>query len=137
MLQAGAGELAHAGGALAHAAREYESVETAEARDHGRDAGSQPVDVDAERELRLGVVAREQLAHVSGPGEPEKTGLMLERVGHLVHVETSCCWSHSRSPGSTEPERVAITSPSSGVKPIVVSTERPSRTAHSDAPAPR
>ena len=30
-----------------------------------------------------------------------------------------------------------MTSPSSGVKPIVVSTDRPSRTAASDAPAPR
>ena len=30
-------------------------------------------------------------------------------------------------PGSTEPERVAITSPSSGVKPIVVSTEQPAQ----------
>ena len=40
-------------------------------------------------------------------------------------------------PGSTLPERVAITSPSSGVKPIVVSTDAPSRIAHSEAPAPR
>ncbi len=45
--------------------------------------------------------------------------------------------SHSSIPGSTLPERVAITSPSSGVKPIVVSSERPSLIAHSDAPAPR
>src|SRR5258708_595238 len=30
-----------------------------------------------------------------------------------------------------------MTRPSSGVKPIVVSTERPPRTAASDAPAPR
>ena len=30
-----------------------------------------------------------------------------------------------------------MTSPASGVKPIVVSTERPSSTAASDAPAPR
>ena len=37
-------------------------------------------------------------------------------------VEPSCSISHSSSPGSTLPERVAITSPSSGVKPIVVST---------------
>ena len=48
-----------------------------------------------------------------------------------------CSSSHSSSPGSTLPERVAMTSPSSGVKPIVVSTERPSRTAASEAPAPR
>lgn len=35
------------------------------------------------------------------------------------------------------PGRVAMTSPSRGVKPVVVSIERPSRTAASDAPAPR
>ena len=45
--------------------------------------------------------------------------------------------SHSRSPGSVLPARVAITSPSSGVKPIVVSTLRPRSTAASEAPAPR
>ncbi len=35
------------------------------------------------------------------------------------------------------PARVAITSPSSGVKPIVVSTLRPCAIAASEAPAPR
>ena len=35
------------------------------------------------------------------------------------------------------PDRVAITRPSSGVKPIVVSTDRPPAMAASDAPAPR
>ncbi len=35
------------------------------------------------------------------------------------------------------PDRVAIIRPSSGVKPMVVSTDRPPETAHSDAPAPR
>ena len=45
--------------------------------------------------------------------------------------------SQSISPGSTEPDRVAITNPSSGVKPIVVSTDFPSATAARDAPAPR
>jgi acetate kinase len=35
----------------------------------------------------------------------------------------------------TEPDRVAITNPSSGVKPIVVSTDLPSATAASDARA--
>ena len=42
-----------------------------------------------------------------------------------------------QEPGSTEPERVAIGTPSSGVKPIVVSTERPSRTAVTEQPPPR
>ena len=45
--------------------------------------------------------------------------------------------SHVIRPGSTDPLRVAMTSPSSGVKPMVVSTLRPSSTAASDAPAPR
>ena len=41
------------------------------------------------------------------------------------------------APGRPSPERVAITRPSSGVKPIVVSTETPAATAASEAPAPR
>ena len=45
--------------------------------------------------------------------------------------------SQSTRPGSTEPERVAMTRPSSGVKPMVVSTERPPWTAAREAPAPR
>ncbi len=49
----------------------------------------------------------------------------------------SCSSSHSSTPGSTLPERVAITRPSSGVKPIVVSIEQPPTIAHSEAPAPR
>ena len=40
-------------------------------------------------------------------------------------------------PGSTLPLRVAMTRPSSGVKPMVVSTLRPPCTAASEAPAPR
>ncbi len=49
----------------------------------------------------------------------------------------TCSSNHSRRPGSTDPDRVAITSPSMGVKPMVVSTEIPSRTAANEAPAPR
>ena len=45
--------------------------------------------------------------------------------------------ARARRPGSTVPERVAMTRPSSGVKPMVVSTLRPSSTAASEAPAPR
>ena len=39
--------------------------------------------------------------------------------------------------GSMEPQRVPMIRPSSGVKPIVVSTTRPSRTAHSEEPLPK
>ena len=40
-------------------------------------------------------------------------------------------------PGSIEPQRVPIIRPSSGVKPMVVSTHFPSRTAAMEAPLPR
>ena len=39
---------------------------------------------------------------------------------------SACSAIHSTAPGSSAPERVAITRPSSGVKPIVVITLRPS-----------
>jgi hypothetical protein len=45
--------------------------------------------------------------------------------------------SQRTSPGSTVPDLVAMTSPSSGVKPMVVSTHLPLLTAASDDPAPR
>ena len=47
-----------------------------------------------------------------------------------------CSCSQSNAPGSTVPLRVAITAPSSGVKPMLVSTLRPSRTAHAETPDP-
>ena len=40
-------------------------------------------------------------------------------------------------PGSMSPERVPITSPCSGVRPIDVSTARPPSTAEMEAPLPR
>ena len=59
---------------------------------------------------------------------------MLEGLGQLRRRHPSRSSSHNSIPGSTLPERVAITSPSSGVNPIVVSSERPSLIAHSEAP---
>jgi hypothetical protein len=50
---------------------------------------------------------------------------------------SACSSSQSSRPGSTDPERVAIARPSSGVKPIVVSTDLPPATAATEAPAPR
>ena len=60
----------------------------------------------------------------------------VERRAHVVDLVLEPS-PPDRLVGSTFPDLVAITSPSRGVKPIVVSTERPSRTAASDAPAPR
>ncbi len=62
--------------------------------------------------------------------------MVLEAAVDLVEGQ-AFAQEPDHQPGSTVPLRVAITSPSSGVKPIVVSTETPPATAHSDAPAPR
>ena len=42
-----------------------------------------------------------------------------------------------RAPGSMSPERVPMTSPASGVRPIEVSMLTPPRTAQAEAPLPR
>ena len=57
------------------------------------------------------------------PASAEQARLVLERVAELAPLDIPRrSSSHRTRPGSTLPERVAITRPSSGVKPIVVST---------------
>ena len=51
-------------------------------------------------------------------------------------VSSPCCSNHTSKPGSTDPGRVPMTSPSVGVNPMVVSTERPPTTAANEAPLP-
>ena len=60
------------------------------------------------------------------PASAEQAGVGARARRARPRASSPCRTSHSTSPGSTLPERVAITMPSSGVKPIVVSTERPS-----------
>ena len=80
----------------------------------------------------------DDLAHVGAcrPGRAAPSGARALRPvsvdGQLLVLQQP--QQHS---GIDAPERVAITRPSSGVKPIVVSSELPSLIAHSDAPAPR
>ena len=62
---------------------------------------------------------------------------MLESGVEVVDSQAVLPEEVDQGPGSTEPERVAIGTPSSGVKPIVVSTERPSSTAVTEQPPPR
>ena len=72
------------------------------------------------------------------PESAEQAGFAIEGPLHLPRRRCRRgAGPRAAGPGSTEPERVAITRPSSGVKPIVVSTERPPATAASEAPAPR
>ena len=72
----------------------------------------------------------------ASPARPGRPAARSRPRSRRVGVEP-VAQQPEHSPGSTLPERVAMTRPSSGVKPIVVSTQRPSRTAASDAPAPR
>ena len=70
----------------------------------------------------------------ASPSSPERcSSVAASSAGGMP----TCSSSHKTRPGSRLPERVAMTRPSSGVKPMVVSTERPSLTAASEAPAPR
>ena len=70
-------------------------------------------------------------ASASSP-EREFSTASISSVDRL-RVRRTC----STSAGSTSPERVPITSPSSGVRPIEVSMLRPPATALADAPLPR
>ena len=70
-------------------------------------------------------------------GQAEQTGAPLEVLEGLDPLDSPCWRAQSSAPGSRSPLRVAITSPSSGVKPMVVSTDRPPATAVTDAPPPR
>ena len=130
------------GRALADPAGEGEHVEAAERGRHRRDRRAQAVEVDVERERAPRGSPRRARARAARacrrcrPARAGRSGARARRPARLAE-SASCSSSHSSSPGSTLPERVAITRPSSGVKPIVVSTERPSAIAHSEAPAPR
>src|SRR5688572_6910326 len=84
MLETVADELTDARRALTDTACEDESVEPAKARDHRGDAGANAMDVDREREAGLVVLACQQLAHVSGPGEPQQSRIVLEGIRHVV-----------------------------------------------------
>ena len=70
----------------------------------------------------------------ASPSSPDSRSRALDTSSTDSPLRSS---SHRSSPGSTEPERVPMTRPSSGVKPMVVSTDRPRWTAAIDAPAPR
>ena len=97
------------------------------------------VDLDREGRALVTLLGRPLRSRVS-PESPEIPS-SPDSVSRARSTDSgSICpwlWTQSSRPGSTEPGRVAMTRPSRGVKPIVVSTERPPATAASDAPAPR
>ena len=121
---------------LTDAAGEDQRVEPAERRgQRAHRAG------DAVREHRRERAAPARRAsrspHVRRAGEGEQPRLALERVLELLGPGGPLAQQVEHDLGSIEPERVAIGTPSSGEKPIVVSTERPSSTAVAEQPPPR
>src|SRR6266480_1244753 len=83
--------------------------------------------------------APEASSSATSPDSPERPA-RPDSCSSVRSSASSVRWCLSRyktAPGSTDPGRVAIGTPSSGVKPIVVSTEWPSRTAVTEQPPPR
>ena len=71
------------------------------------------------------------------PDTPYSPECLLSMVLTWWRVSSSMAMSQGIVAGSRSPERVPITSPSSGVKPMEVSTLRPRSTAATEAPLPR
>lgn len=129
------GTLADLRRVLADAAGEHDRVEPVHRGRHGHDEPAQPVQVRIAGEFCAGVSggrAGQDLPPVRCPGEPVQAGAVLKGSRQFAGGVCTCSSRHSTSPGSTVPDLVAIISPSSGVKPIVVSTDRPPCTLRPD-----
>ena len=127
---------------LAHAAGEHERVEPAERRRHRRDRRRAAGGRRRRGRGRASASPRRRAStsrmSPCPPGPAGRRLALQRRRATSLGVEPACSQQPQHAGrGRRVPERVAITSPSSGVKPIVVSTERPPRTAASEAPAPR
>ena len=130
---------AHERRALADAAGEDERVEPAERDRHRgdrrRDAVARRPRARAARRAPRDASSSSTLRRAA---EAEQAGLVLERVLELVRRRSRrAAAGRGALRGRPSPERVAIGTPSSGLKPIVVSTERPSSTAVTEQPPPR
>ena len=71
------------------------------------------------------------------PETPSSPDCLLSIIVDFTSTESFFATQKSTIAGSRSPDRVPITSPSSGVKPIEVSTDWPRLIAHADAPLPR
>ena len=128
---------ADARGVLADARGEDERVEAAERDGHRGDRAGDAVREDVEREPRPPAVERSSSSPVAAAERRAAPTRARARGRARRRRRRARAAGRASAPGSTEPERVAIGTPSSGVKPIVVSTERPSRTAVTEQPPPR
>ena len=129
---------------LADAAGKDQDVQAVHGRRHGRDLPAEPVHVDIDRELGRPVGRRLRRRSTSrsrrtggSPARPASPASCSSPADSSSRLTLSCCESQRSSPGSTLPLRVAITRPSSGVKPIVVSMLRPPGWPPATPPPPR
>ena len=71
------------------------------------------------------------------PDRPSRPLFLFSSSSLCEAVSPSVRSRKASTPASTSPQRVPMISPSAGVKPMVVSTERPWSTAQRDEPLPR
>ena len=113
------------GPVLADAAGEREDVNAAQGHGHVGHCPGDPICVDREGE------------RVVEAAEGREPGLVLQRRVELVDAQAALAQEVDERARVDGARRVAIGTPSSGLKPIVVSTERPSSTAVTEQPPPR
>ena len=133
---------AHGRRVLADAAGEDQGVEAAERHDQARDGLGEHVAEDVDRERRARVARRPPLPRPSACRSTARrrragpTSCSARRGSAFSGCPVaSATWPMMA--GSTDPLRVPIITPSSGVSPIVVSTLLPLRTAVHEQPLPR
>ena len=126
---------------LADAAGKDQRVQPAERRD---ERAEKLVRLIAEQLNRLGRAWRRtsrssEIAHVARSTRDAEEAGLADRPADRARPALSprACEQVERTPGSRSPVRVPIIKPPVGVKPIVVSTPTPSRTAAMLAPLPR
>ncbi len=126
---------------LADAGGEDDRVGAAERGEVGADVLADPVAVDVERELGGGVARARRgggprACRCRRPARAARCASSAPRRSRRSRG-CACAAGAARAPGRRRPERVPITSPSSGVSPIDVSMLRPPCTAVALAPLPR
>ena len=100
-----------------------------------------PVREDSHGERRPpvpGVRGSGHLPHVRrDAGNAQQPGLVVQRLAQVADRHAAFRLEVEQQPGIDRPAARPIISPSSGVKPIEVSTDTPFLTAVTDAPLPR
>ena len=125
---------------LADAAAEHDRVGSSQDRQVGAQVLASPVAEDLHRQSRARILpfVREQVPHVAAPaGQAEQPGALVEPSLHLRRGHTLRAREIADERGIDIADRVPITRPSKGVRPMEVSIDRPSLIAAAEQPFPR